>query len=103
MMERPQTNKPSVINGRLPTRSETRPITGLERNDVNPCMPNSTPLSAKLSPMDNAYNGRNAIRVPFAIIFEASVTLAATMPRCLNTVRKPWRMFEKSALASSFT
>src|SRR5687767_8020369 len=45
-----QITKPNMINGCLPTRSETRPMMGFEKNEVRDCTVNSSPTSPALRP-----------------------------------------------------
>ena len=47
-----QIARPSRMSGRRPTRSDVRPITGLERNEVIPWIPNSRPTSPGFNPTE---------------------------------------------------
>ena len=84
-----QISSPITINGCRPTRSDTRPMIGLDKNEVTACTLNNKPTSPGLSPTERPYSGRNAIKAPLAIIFAASVELVINTRRLRATARKP--------------
>src|SRR5215467_8486525 len=55
-----QINNPSMINGCRPTRSDTRPMIGFEKNDVRACTVNNSPTSPGFNPTERPSTGKRA-------------------------------------------